>query len=100
MKALTRFARRLVDLQPLTLSGLLALGGGVVVGAVAKQVEPKDFDLVSRDSFVGENVDAYATVDLADLATGGRDLIGTQEFERLEPLYDDDATSADGPSSP
>ncbi len=38
--------------------------------------------------------------DLADLATGGRDLVGTEAFERLEPLYDEPATSADGPSSP
>lgn len=48
------------------------------------------------------------TFDLADLATGGRDLIGTQRFERLEPLTDPPttpptdagATSTDGPSSP
>lgn len=37
--------------------------------------------------------------DLADLATGGRDFIGSEGIERLEPLYED-VTSAGGPSSP
>lgn len=42
------------------------------------------------------------TFDLSDLATGGRDLIGTQPFERLEPLTDPPTTptSEGGPSSP
>ncbi len=39
------------------------------------------------------------TFDLRSLATGGRDLIGTEPIERLEPL-DGEATPAGGPSSP
>ena len=38
--------------------------------------------------------------DLADLATGGRDLVGTEPIERAEPLDDSPATAAGGPSSP
>ncbi len=38
--------------------------------------------------------------DPGDLATGGRELIGTSEPERLEPVDDDAATSAAGPRSP
>jgi len=34
--------------------------------------------------------------DLGELATGGRDLIGTQGFERLEPLYDDEPDDEPG----
>ena len=39
------------------------------------------------------------TFDLAGLATGGRDLVGAQPVERLEPL-EPDVSSGAGPSSP
>jgi tetratricopeptide (TPR) repeat protein len=38
--------------------------------------------------------------DMTDLATGGHDFVGSKGIERLEPLYEDEPTSAGGPSSP
>ena len=41
--------------------------------------------------------------DLADLATGGRDVIGSEGFERLEPLTDEPevpAPEAPAPGTP